>query len=69
MELDADARAALVRHADRLQDWMSGILEWHRRCARYTEAELRRHYRGEIPLAGFSLVPVGLGTAAAHLVT
>jgi germacradienol/geosmin synthase len=21
---------------------MSGILEWHRRCERYTEAELRR---------------------------
>ncbi|HET6504771.1 MAG TPA: germacradienol/geosmin synthase [Amycolatopsis sp.] len=43
--LDAAGRAALTAHADNLKDWMSGILEWHRRCARYTEAELHRLHR------------------------
>lgn len=42
--LDAPVRAILTRHADGLKDWMSGILEWHRRCARYTEADLRARY-------------------------
>ena len=42
-ELDlADAVGeALLRHADYLKNWMSGILEWHRRATRYTPAELR----------------------------
>ncbi|HEV2779390.1 MAG TPA: germacradienol/geosmin synthase [Actinophytocola sp.] len=61
--LDEPARAALLRHAGKLKDWMSGILEWHRRCARYTEAELRRtHPRPRLPLT-----PTGLGTSAARL--
>ncbi|GHH65482.1 terpene synthase [Streptosporangium violaceochromogenes] len=64
--LDEAARAILTRHADDLKEWMSGILEWHRRCARYTEAELRR---SRIPGApgGFSLLPTGLGTSAARV--
>jgi germacradienol/geosmin synthase len=58
--LGDEARAVLTRHADDLKEWMSGILEWHRRCPRYTEAELRR---ARTP-AGLSLRPTGLGTAA-----
>ncbi|WP_019853176.1 family 2 encapsulin nanocompartment cargo protein terpene cyclase [Actinopolyspora mortivallis] len=42
--LDDSARRVLVNHAESLKDWMSGILEWHRKCVRYTEAELRRHH-------------------------
>ncbi len=42
--LDETSRAALTRHTEGLKDWMAGILEWHRRCARYTEAELRRRH-------------------------
>ncbi len=42
-DLAEPTRRVLLRHADDLKDWMSGILEWHRRCARYTGAELRRH--------------------------
>jgi germacradienol/geosmin synthase len=42
LDLAPAVRAALTRRADELKDWMSGILEWHRRCERYTEAELRR---------------------------
>ncbi|MFB9834702.1 terpene synthase family protein [Actinoallomurus acaciae] len=40
--LDEEARAVLTRDVQDLKDWMSGILEWHRRCARYTEPELLR---------------------------
>jgi germacradienol/geosmin synthase len=63
--LDEPARAALISHADGLKDWMSGILEWHRRCARYTEPELRR--RRDESTSPFSLVPVGLGTSGARI--
>jgi germacradienol/geosmin synthase len=63
LELDAAARAVLVDHAAGLQDWMSGILEWHRLCARYTEAELQRSRVPTTP-SGFPLAPVGLGTSA-----
>ncbi|HVW39809.1 MAG TPA: germacradienol/geosmin synthase [Amycolatopsis sp.] len=62
LSLDEPARAALLRHGDELKDWMSGILEWHRRCVRYTEAELRRVYTPEL-----SLAPGGFGTSAMAL--
>ena len=71
--LDDEARAVLTRHADDLKEWMSGILEWHRRCARYTEAELwRTRYPGKTggspwELASLPLTPTGLGTSAARL--
>ncbi|MHA6800328.1 family 2 encapsulin nanocompartment cargo protein terpene cyclase [Bounagaea algeriensis] len=77
--LDAPARQVLTRHADELKDWMAGILEWHRRCARYTETELRRTRAGSVAhlpdaagtrdsavrhrLSG----PTGIGTAAARI--
>ncbi|GAA0412516.1 terpene synthase family protein [Microbispora corallina] len=60
--LDEPVRRILTRHAEGLKSWMSGILEWHRRCARYTEAELRRRRA-----PGFSPLPVGLGTSAARV--
>jgi germacradienol/geosmin synthase len=61
-DLDEPVRMTLSSHADGLKDWMSGILEWHRRCARYTEAELRRSRTLERP--DFSFLPTGLGTSA-----
>jgi germacradienol/geosmin synthase len=63
LNLDEPTRATLTAHADRLKDWMSGILEWHRRCLRYTEAELLRTGRG------VSLLPTGLGTSAVRMLT
>ncbi|MGD0555096.1 MAG: germacradienol/geosmin synthase [Streptosporangiaceae bacterium] len=60
-DLSAEAREELTRQANLLKDWMAGVLEWHRRTPRYTDAELRRtHY-------GFTLQPTGLGTAATRL--
>ncbi|MER5317725.1 family 2 encapsulin nanocompartment cargo protein terpene cyclase [Streptosporangium roseum] len=64
--LDEQARRILTRHADDLKEWMAGILEWHRRCARYTEAELRRSRLPGAP-TGFSLLPTGLGTSAVRV--
>jgi germacradienol/geosmin synthase len=64
LDLAPEIRAALDRHADELKDWMSGILEWHRRCVRYTEAELRRH--GSLgPSRTVLHNPTGLGTNGA----
>ena len=64
LDLAPPAREALARHAEELKDWMSGILEWHRRCVRYTEAELRRH--GSLgPSRTVLHNPTGLGTSGA----
>ncbi|WP_394820475.1 terpene synthase family protein [Pendulispora albinea] len=70
--LEQPVRAILTQHAEHLQSWMSGILEWHRRCARYTEAELRRSRAALSPSAppaprDRSFMPTGLGTSAVRL--
>jgi len=62
-DLDEQGREILTRHAEDLKDWTAGILEWHRRCARYTDAELRRRHSET-----FSFLPTGLGTSAVRLV-
>jgi germacradienol/geosmin synthase len=59
--LDDAVRAALLRQAALLTDWMAGVLQWHRDTARYTDAELRRAY------LGFTGGPAGLGTAATRI--
>ncbi|WP_283133074.1 terpene synthase family protein [Rhizohabitans arisaemae] len=64
--LEEPARQALLRHAEKHKEWMSGILEWHRKCARYTEAELHRLHRPTPPV-DFTFPPTGLGTSAVRL--
>ncbi|MEU0521044.1 family 2 encapsulin nanocompartment cargo protein terpene cyclase [Streptosporangium sp. NPDC006007] len=66
--LDEAVRVILTRHADDLKEWMSGILEWHRKCVRYTEAELRRTRASGTP-RDFSFLPAGLGTSAVRIAT
>ncbi|MDA3627023.1 germacradienol/geosmin synthase [Saccharopolyspora sp. WRP15-2] len=61
--LDAEARATLTRYASELQDWMAGILNWHRECRRYFDAELRHN----VPGGALVPRPTGLGTSAARL--
>ena len=41
--LDDQARAALDGRAAQLQDWIAGILNWHRNVRRYREEDLLRH--------------------------
>ncbi|WP_233580670.1 terpene synthase family protein [Streptomyces triticirhizae] len=53
--LDDDARAVLAGYVKELENWLAGILRWHRDCHRYGEADLRR-LRG----------PRGIGTTAAR---
>jgi germacradienol/geosmin synthase len=65
--LDESARSRLGQYADGLKDWMSGILEWHRRCVRYTEPELRR-IRAQAMPASSPFAAAGLGTSAARVV-
>jgi germacradienol/geosmin synthase len=64
-DLDDDIRAVLTGHADHLKEWMSGILEWHRKCVRYTEAELLRSRTPE--LSAVPGRPTGLGTSSARV--
>jgi germacradienol/geosmin synthase len=60
-DLSPAARDALTRQVARMRDWMSAVLEWHNKTARYTDSELRRTH------LGFTLQPTGLGTAAARI--
>lgn len=64
LALPAETREALLAHADHLRFWMSGILEWHRKCVRYTEPELERN---RVPAVDLPFRPAGLGTSAARI--
>jgi germacradienol/geosmin synthase len=64
-ELDDAGRAALEGWVAMMQDWMAGILVWHRMSARYPEESLQ-----ELPVPGALLYgdgPTGLGMSAAKL--
>jgi germacradienol/geosmin synthase len=81
-ELDDVVRVVLTGYASELQDWMSGILEWHRKCVRYQESALDARYGPAIPAAPPSVPvpgprsaavprlperPSGMGTSAARV--
>jgi germacradienol/geosmin synthase len=62
-DLDASARAELARYVEDIENWMVGVLNYHRNAGRYTEAMLL-----ETPSVGRVLHgPAGLGTSAARL--
>jgi len=63
LALEEPVRQALFQRVAELRDWMSGILQWHRTCARYRERELTR-LRAE--RTGHR-APAGIGTSAARL--
>ncbi|MFJ9701227.1 terpene synthase family protein [Streptomyces fradiae] len=46
--LDRETRAVLDGYVRQLENWMAGILTWHRECERYQEEVLLRH-RAEGP--------------------
>jgi germacradienol/geosmin synthase len=62
LKLDDEAREALGAYIEGLQDWMSGILDWHRLTGRYDEAALRRRRAPRVFGA-----PTGFGTAGARI--
>jgi germacradienol/geosmin synthase len=61
--LDTLARKQLHAYVEELQYLMSGLLLWHKKTARYREAEFRR------PIKPFTDIPTGLGMAAARIHT
>ncbi|MEJ1105803.1 MULTISPECIES: terpene synthase family protein [unclassified Kribbella] len=63
--LDDEVRRTVLGYAEELQDWMSGILVWHKGCHRYDQASLP-HRKPSLPrrLGG----PTGLGTSAAEFI-
>ena len=63
-DLGAEGRAAFERYLGELEDWLAGILNWHRNVRRYGADDVRSG-------AGTRLawqVPQGLGTASARIV-
>jgi germacradienol/geosmin synthase len=68
-----DVRQTLLGYAGELQNWMSGILVWHRGCDRYDEPSLLRRAAKPIPAPVSGPVKTfriphgatGLGTSAA----
>ncbi len=62
-DLDAGVRNTLTRYAESLQDWLAGILTWHRETGRYKQSELRRYPGRQWRSGG----PTGLGTSAARI--
>ncbi|MFF3110794.1 germacradienol/geosmin synthase [Kitasatospora sp. NPDC057904] len=74
--LDDAARELLGGYVGELENWIAGILNWHRGCRRYTEDDLKRHFgreghdaaRAEVPRLGVVPGgPTGLGTSAARV--
>ncbi len=62
-ELDAATREKLKRYVKDMEDWMAGVLNWHRGTGRYLEPMLYKS-----PTVGRLLYgPTGLGTAASRI--
>lgn len=61
LALDDRARAALAARVRELEDWLAGILNWHRKARRYREEDLRG---GSLPWRFGA--PAGIGTSAAR---
>jgi germacradienol/geosmin synthase len=60
--LSDEARAVLDGYVTELEHWMSGILNWHLHCRRYTEPELARR-RATPPRPSLPQMPMAPGTA------
>lgn len=67
LELSEAQQTALMTYIRSLEDWMVGILEWHRITRRYHESFLRAHSPAPSTLLARLSGPTGLGTAAARL--
>ncbi|MGH2917734.1 MAG: germacradienol/geosmin synthase, partial [Solirubrobacteraceae bacterium] len=67
-ELDDEGRATLAAWVHSMQDWMAGILDWHRLTGRYDEDALRRgNTVGAVVVPAVLAGPTGLGTAGARI--
>jgi germacradienol/geosmin synthase len=48
-DLSAEARAIMEGYVGELQDWLAGILNWHRQVPRYRSDHLARRAHGFLP--------------------
>ena len=64
-DLDGEARKVLDGYVKELENWLSGILNWHHGCKRYKEAELLEDRAGVT--RWLPPVPTGRGTSAARI--
>ncbi|MFE1551700.1 germacradienol/geosmin synthase [Streptomyces sp. NPDC058718] len=62
-DLDRKGRAAFEAYLRELEDWLAGILNWHRSVRRYGAEDV--HAGSGTPLVGRG--PTGLGTSAARV--
>jgi germacradienol/geosmin synthase len=62
-QLEGESRKDLDAYVEGLQDWVSGILDWHWLTRRYTEETLRLNRMSPQALRGLS----GLGMSAARI--
>ncbi|WP_033438478.1 terpene synthase family protein [Saccharothrix sp. NRRL B-16314] len=66
-DLGPEARDALTAHAAELEDWVAGILHWHREVVRYHDADLAKHF-GDREIAPQAFRgPTGLGTKSTRI--
>ncbi|MBD0708714.1 MULTISPECIES: terpene synthase family protein [unclassified Streptomyces] len=61
--LDAEGRAVFAAYLRELEDWLAGILNWHRKVRRYGAGDV--HAGSGTPLVGRG--PSGLGTSAVRV--
>ncbi|PXX60983.1 germacradienol/geosmin synthase [Nocardia tenerifensis] len=76
-DLGKDVRDSIDRRAAELQDWLAGVVHWHRSTGRYKEPQLADRYRpaaapvdpmAEIPSPTPAYTrPSGIGTGAARI--
>jgi germacradienol/geosmin synthase len=65
LHFDTATREALRGHARNLENWLAGILNWHRGCHRYAEADLIGNAHPARPESFGN--PTGLGTSAVRI--
>ncbi|MFF8840756.1 germacradienol/geosmin synthase [Streptomyces sp. NPDC015130] len=61
--LDAAGRAAFASYLRELEDWLAGVLNWHRKVRRYGPEDVRSGSGSALLRRG----PVGIGTSAARI--
>src|SRR5207249_2801081 len=69
LQLEEPGRTNLLAYVEGLQDWMAGVLNWHRETERYKESGLnhKRSRLHEPPVQRWTFAPAGLGTSAARI--
>jgi germacradienol/geosmin synthase len=69
LDLDMATRQKLQAYVDGLQDWMAGILNWHRETGRYKDSELRykESQLAKSRTTRLFVGPAGLGTSAVRI--